>query len=311
MRSSWPSLDSQIHQIRGKSPKVSGPHREYSRFWETGAGDCVRDPLHGAGGSQIPRFLHLRSGHIKRRQSCTATRSRRSASSLFSRSSVRNHLSSRPRARGVHPAAMPSCFHIVMVIGAVKPQPRPAKRWRPIARPRSFYLNGDLLGALHKVHLKVRTSDCSGPDTTPVSFVGPWHFWHGGRSISMGGDRLKVVARVARQDQARARFSRSTMNAGNSVWFHMRSRLLFYQWRPVVAGHSRISKPVQNRQSRPGGVETIIWSVIAPAVSSLMSEGSSPAVDGQKGAPSFFDSPEAETNQRAPVTAMTWRAAGR
>jgi riboflavin biosynthesis pyrimidine reductase len=30
-----------------------------------------------------------------------------------------------------------------------------------------------------------------------------------------------------------------------------------------------------------------------------------PAVDGAKGAPSVFDSPEAETNQRAPVTAMT------
>jgi riboflavin biosynthesis pyrimidine reductase len=30
-----------------------------------------------------------------------------------------------------------------------------------------------------------------------------------------------------------------------------------------------------------------------------------PAVDGAKGAPSVFDSPEAETDQRAPVTAMT------
>jgi riboflavin biosynthesis pyrimidine reductase len=30
-----------------------------------------------------------------------------------------------------------------------------------------------------------------------------------------------------------------------------------------------------------------------------------PAVDGAKGAPSVFDSPEAETGQRAPVTAMT------
>ena len=30
-----------------------------------------------------------------------------------------------------------------------------------------------------------------------------------------------------------------------------------------------------------------------------------PAVDGAKGAPSVFDSTEAETDQRAPVTAMT------
>jgi riboflavin biosynthesis pyrimidine reductase len=29
-----------------------------------------------------------------------------------------------------------------------------------------------------------------------------------------------------------------------------------------------------------------------------------PAVDGAKGAPSVFDSPEAETDERAPVTAM-------
>jgi riboflavin biosynthesis pyrimidine reductase len=30
-----------------------------------------------------------------------------------------------------------------------------------------------------------------------------------------------------------------------------------------------------------------------------------PTVDGAKGAPSVFDSPEADTDQRAPVTAMT------
>jgi hypothetical protein len=39
---------------------------------------------------------------------------------------------------------------------------------------------------LHKLHSKVRTSGPSGPDTTPVSIIGPWHFGHGGRSISTG-----------------------------------------------------------------------------------------------------------------------------
>jgi hypothetical protein len=38
---------------------------------------------------------------------------------------------------------------------------------------------------LHKLHSKVRTSGLSGSDTTPVSIIGPWHFGHGGRSISM------------------------------------------------------------------------------------------------------------------------------
>jgi hypothetical protein len=36
--------------------KVSGRHREYSRFRETGAGDWVRPPLRGAGCSQIRRY---------------------------------------------------------------------------------------------------------------------------------------------------------------------------------------------------------------------------------------------------------------
>src|ERR1700749_2129727 len=35
-----------------------------------------------------------------------------------------------------------------------------------------------------------------------------------------------------------------------------------------------------------------------------------PAVDGAKGAPSVFDSPEAESDQRAPVTAMTLESSG-
>jgi hypothetical protein len=38
---------------------------------------------------------------------------------------------------------------------------------------------------LHKLHSKVRTSGTPSPDTTPVSIIGPWHFGHGGRSISM------------------------------------------------------------------------------------------------------------------------------
>jgi hypothetical protein len=41
---------------------------------------------------------------------------------------------------------------------------------------------------LHKLHSKVRTSGPFGPETTPVSIIGPWHFGHGGRSISMGGE---------------------------------------------------------------------------------------------------------------------------
>src|SRR3984893_18518633 len=37
---------------------------------------------------------------------------------------------------------------------------------------------------LHKVHSKVRMSKPSDPDTIPVKIIGPWHFGHGGRSIS-------------------------------------------------------------------------------------------------------------------------------
>jgi hypothetical protein len=38
---------------------------------------------------------------------------------------------------------------------------------------------------LHKAHSKVRVSTPSGPDTKPANVIGPWHFGHGGRSISM------------------------------------------------------------------------------------------------------------------------------
>ena len=38
---------------------------------------------------------------------------------------------------------------------------------------------------LHKAHSKVRVSTPSGPDTKPVNVIGPWHFGHGGRAISI------------------------------------------------------------------------------------------------------------------------------
>jgi hypothetical protein len=38
---------------------------------------------------------------------------------------------------------------------------------------------------LHRLHSKVRMSGPSGLDTTAVRVIGPWHFGHGGRSISM------------------------------------------------------------------------------------------------------------------------------
>jgi hypothetical protein len=38
---------------------------------------------------------------------------------------------------------------------------------------------------LHKAHSKVRVSTPSGPDTKTANVIGPWHFGHGGRSISM------------------------------------------------------------------------------------------------------------------------------
>ena len=69
----WPP---EFAKSRANLPKVSGRHREYSRFRETDAGDWVRSPLGGAGRSPIRLFLHFRSGRIGRPQSCTAARER-------------------------------------------------------------------------------------------------------------------------------------------------------------------------------------------------------------------------------------------
>ena len=49
----------------------------------------------------------------------------------------------------------------------------------------SLYFYGDLFGQLHRLHSKVRTSGPSDVETTPLSIIGPWHFGHGDRSISM------------------------------------------------------------------------------------------------------------------------------
>jgi hypothetical protein len=46
------------------SAKVSGEHREYSRFAETVGGDRVRSRLPAAGRSQIRHFLQFRSDRI-------------------------------------------------------------------------------------------------------------------------------------------------------------------------------------------------------------------------------------------------------
>jgi hypothetical protein len=52
-------------------PKVSGCHREYSRFRETDGGDRVRSPLGGAGRSRIRHFLCDLGEEISR---CRSTR---------------------------------------------------------------------------------------------------------------------------------------------------------------------------------------------------------------------------------------------
>jgi len=49
---------------RAKSPKVSGRFRKYSRFQETAAGDLVRTPLLGEGGSHARNVRSIpESGH--------------------------------------------------------------------------------------------------------------------------------------------------------------------------------------------------------------------------------------------------------
>jgi hypothetical protein len=76
-------------------------------------------------------------------------------------------------------SALEQQFHIVMAIGAVKlPTVAPETALRHFISTVTFSV------LLHKLHSKVRTSGTPGPDTTPVSIIGPWHFGHGGRSIS-------------------------------------------------------------------------------------------------------------------------------
>jgi hypothetical protein len=60
-----------------------------------------------------------------------------------------------------------------------------ANRSADLSSSAHFISTVTFLVQLHKLHSKVRTSGTSGPDTTPVSIIGPWHFGHGGRSISM------------------------------------------------------------------------------------------------------------------------------
>jgi hypothetical protein len=70
----------------------------------------------------------------------------------------------------------PLRFHIVTAVAAVKLSETAL---------RHFISTVTFSVQLHKLHSKVRTSGSSGPDTTPVSIIGPWHFGHGGRSISV------------------------------------------------------------------------------------------------------------------------------
>ena len=87
---------------------------------------------------------------------------------------------SRGTARGVHPAALPSWS--VLSLRSALSNCRPSRRRRAL---RHFISTVTFSVQLHKLHSKVRTSGPSDPDTTPVSIIGPWHFGHGGRSISV------------------------------------------------------------------------------------------------------------------------------
>jgi hypothetical protein len=64
---------------------------------------------------------------------------------------------------------------------------RSYERGRQLRRLQSahFVSTGTFSVQLHKAHSKVRMSTPSGPDTKPTNIIGPWHFGHGGRSISM------------------------------------------------------------------------------------------------------------------------------
>jgi hypothetical protein len=140
-------------------------------------------------------------------------------------------------AHGVHPAALPSWFHIVTAIGAVKPPTvtsRPGKRSTLITPSRAHFISTVTVSVqLHKLHSKVRTSGPSSPDTTPVSIIGPWHFGHGGRSISAGlrsargcgmccSARSGESATLSVTDECRVWDGDN--NAANSIQFHEDSR---------------------------------------------------------------------------------------
>jgi hypothetical protein len=67
---------------------------------------------------------------------------------------------------------------------------------------------------LHKLHSKVRTSRPPGPNTIPVNVIGPWHFGHGGRSISLRpGSAKRDCGMFARLRSAGARNSQSPVAA--------------------------------------------------------------------------------------------------
>jgi hypothetical protein len=77
-------------------------------------------------------------------------------------------------------------IYIVTVIGAVK---SPNLLRVPPDSICSFYLNGDLLGAIAQAAFKGADVRPVWPRYHAVSIIGPWHFGHGGRSISTGRDQ--------------------------------------------------------------------------------------------------------------------------
>src|ERR1700733_11572507 len=68
----------------------------------------------------------------------------------------------------VHPAAMPSWFHIVTLLLSNR------QLWPHVLTSSAHFISTATFSVqLHKLHSKVRTSGPSGPDTTPVSIIGP------------------------------------------------------------------------------------------------------------------------------------------
>ena len=63
----WPPVSRLPFRLFGgaKSPKVSGRFRKYSRFQETTAGDLVRTPLPGEGGSKLRQFDGVHTGEVE------------------------------------------------------------------------------------------------------------------------------------------------------------------------------------------------------------------------------------------------------